>query len=275
MKQNYTINTKHFSPMNHPAWRYRDIYVKEFNVHEDQDLLFAYCSNSNIMSLLIFDYEKNKIDEYDIHTRDLLATHYSSDLSRLKPMVSFFKESIFIPTLNRHETVKVLLFSFRLQDQNYDIGPLYFLQEAEDPKYVWLYNSQLDFNYQHSTENSAKIYCDLFEYFNFKVLKVYGDSIITFMNKGNRIDVDYHSSASKQNILYPKQVSDYQRTVSFHIDYDNKELSNQYIEQCINVLIQLMNSSKPDVFLRHIKLNHYFLHWFKEEESNLSDNPSK
>ena len=270
MKQNYTINTKHFSPMNHPSWKYRDFYVKEFNVEKDQDLLFAYCSNSNIMSLLIFDYEQNKIDEYDIHTRDLLATHYSSDLSRLKPMVNFFKESIFIPTLNRHETVKVLLFSFRLQYQDYDIGPLYFLQDAEDPKQVLLYNTQLDFNYHHSTENSANIYRDLFEYFDFKVLKVYGDSTITFTNKGNRINIDYHSLTSKQDVHFQKQMGEYQRTISFNIDYDNKELSNQYIEQCIQVLFQLMNSSKPDVFLRHIKLNHFFLHWLKEDSSTTS-----
>lgn len=274
MKQNYTINTKHFSPMNHSAWKYRDIYVKEFNVQEDQDLLFVYCSNSAIMSLLVFDYEKNKIDEYDIHTRDLLATHYSSDLSRLKPMVNFFKESIFIPTLNRHETVKVLLFSFGLKDQDYDIGPLYFLQDAEDPQQVLLYNTQLDFNYRHSIENIAKIYRDLFEHFDFEVLKHYGDPTITFVNKGNRIDVDYHSTTSAKNFLFQKQMSDYQRTISFYIDYDNEKLSNQYIEQCIHVLFQLMNSSKPDEFRSHIKMNHYFLHWFKEE-SKPSDNPSK
>ena len=257
MKNNYIINSKHFDPMNHPAWNYTDKYLKGLSNLEGQDMICAYCSDDTVASRLVFDYKNNIIEEYDNITREKLADHYTRDLIKLKPMTD-------------------------LRSQTHDIGSLYFLQNPADPQQFTLYNVVLDIKYPHVIEDKLSIYRDLFHHFDFKIKKNYWNTFVTFENTGSHLDIDYRRSSNdyadaelKQDLVHQKQLHDDQQTVSLLINYEDKERANKYVEQMIHVIGQLITSSSPPAFIKHIKMNHYFLHWFKEEESKPSDNPSK
>ena len=283
MKNNYIINSKHFDPMNHPAWNYTDKYLKGLSILEGQDMICAYCSDDTVASRLVFDYKNNIIEEYDSSTREKLADHYTRDLIKLKPMTDFFKGSIFVPILRRFDIVNSFVYSFDLRSQTHDIGSLYFLQNPADPQQLTLYNVVLDIKYPHVVEDKLSIYRDLFHHFDFKIKKNYWNTFVTFENTGSHLDIDYRRSSSdymdaelKHDLVYQKQLHDDQQTVSLLINYDDQKRANKYVEQMIHVIGQLITSSSPHAFIKHIKMNHYFLHWFKEEEeSKPSDNPSK
>ena len=274
MKNNYIINSKHFYPMNLP--------IEELKTKDGKDAIYAYCSHLDYITLLVFNYENNQIEEYDSKTGSKLTTHYTHELIKLKPMTDFFKGSIFVPTLRRFDLVKSFVYTFDLSDQTHDIGLLYFFQNPADPQQFTLYNVVLGIKYPHAIMDKPSIYRDLFHHFDFKVTKNYWNTFVTFENTGNHLDIDYRRTAQdyadaelKHDLVHQKQLHDDQQTVSLLINYDDQERSNKYVEQMIHVLSKLMISNNPNTFVEYIKMNRYFLHWFKEEESKPSNNPSK
>lgn len=281
MNKNYTIHPKHFHPMNHALRSDFNQYLETLNIKEGQDVIAAYCIDRHVMSFIVFDYENNKIHEYDTQTGELLAMYHQSDLIRLKPITEFFKNSLFVPTLNRHETMKTLQYSFELQDQLQDVGSLYFLQE-DDPQQVILSSLKLGIHHQYQISDKLAIFGGLFQYFDFKISRQYDHSQLTFMKVRERIKIQYHGyqvdvvrTTLQEDILLQKHAINEEQTISFHLRYDDPLYLQVYVSQCIKVLVDIITLDSIPCIVSHIRAKDHFLHWFKEDETHPSDNPSK
>ena len=281
MNKPYSIHPKHFYPMNHTSWTHFNQYREMLDIKEEQDTIAAYCNYRDAVSFLVFDYEDNEIDEYDIQTRKLLATYRQPDLIRLKPITEFFKDSIFVPTLSRHETTKDIHYSLDLQDQKQDAGSLYFIQEG-DPYQMILSSLKLGIHQPYLISNKLAVYSGLLKHFDFKLSRQYNPFQLTFTKVEELIEIKYRKyridtipATMQDDIVFQKHVNEEQQSISFYLKPDHPQLFRKYVSQCINVLADMITLDNIPRIIEHIRTNNHFMYWLKEEESNPSDNHSK
>lgn len=281
MSKPYSIHPKHFYPMNHTSWAHFNQYREMLDIKEEQDAIAAYCNYRDAVSFLVFDYEGNEIDEYDIQTRKLLATYRQPDLIRLKPITEFFKDSIFVPTLSRHETTKDIHYSLDLQDQKHDVGSLYFIQEA-DPYNVILSSFKLGIHQFYLISNKLAVYSGLLKHFDFKISRQFDPFQLTFTKVEERMEIKYRKyridttgAIPREDVVFQKHVGEEQQSISFYLKPDQPQLFRKYVSQCINVLAGMVTLDNIPRIIEHIRANDQFIHWLEEELINPSNNPSK
>lgn len=264
MKNNYIINSKHFSEFNLDHEKLLSLFYREYPSFKEQDILFAYLSNSNLPSILVFDYAEDMIDEYHPINYQWIAPHTQAGLAAIKHTTSVFQGSILTPVIVRlgyDNTFRYKLTLLPPHDEEVDHS-IYFWDSPNESLPIKLLNPSIHRSAVF-VKDQLDLYLHLFKHYDFTVLGSHSGDNITLMNTGGQIEINYHRWDATQAESTFDKIHRSKQSTSFKIDDRDLVQVRQAIEQSIKIIIKILRTTDIYQIKYHLQRHHDFLSWLK------------
>lgn len=281
MNKNYAIHQKHFSGSNIDQKTLLKRFHKLYPALKDHTALYGYSTNDRLPSVLVFHPGEDRIDEYESFSLKLVSSYYQVGIKRLENTISFFKDSVFVPTFSRFGLELQSNFKLTLIDPNGVDKSLCFNDSTTNKHLIDLYDEHQRKIHNFIGHDRLSIYTHLFQQYDFKVTREEWRNKLSFTNKGRHIEIGYSQyseeaiqSELKKGLIFQKQMKDNQQMVSFFLNYDDPLLSRRYVKHCIGLIKKMLLAKDIRDIADDIEKNHYFLQWLIEESSETSSSES-
>nr|DAJ15045.1 MAG TPA: hypothetical protein [Myoviridae sp. ctfuG5] len=264
MSSNDTIPSKHFSEFNLDHEKLLSLFYREYPSAKEHDILFAYLSNSNLPSILVFDYAEDMIDEYHPINYQWIASHTQAGLAAIKHTTSVFQGSILTPAMVRlgYDNTfryKLTLLPSHEEEVNHSI---YFWDNPNEHLPIKLLNPSIHRSAVF-VKDQLDLYLHLFKHYGFTILGSHNGDNITLMNTGGQIEINYHRWDATQAESTFDKIHRSKQSTSFKIDDRDLVQARQAIEQSIKIIIKILRTTDIYQIKYHLQRHHDFLSWLK------------
>lgn len=254
MDKHYTIDSKHFSDINLNHHQLLKVFHRYYPALKEHMVLFAYLSRNDRPSIILFNEQADRIDEYDPFNYQIIASHIDAGISTIKQTTSFFEGSILKPKLIRLGTNGHFHYELHTHHNTLE-GSLYLWDSITDPRAIKLYDTADDRYSIFTTEDELSFYLHLFQHYHFIITgRDYPDQA-AFINQNGRIEV----TSSLLSILDPKQ--DTQSSKIFMVDYTNLTHARQIVEKAIETIKLILMETDFDKVKENLKQEKDFINW--------------
>lgn len=254
MSKNYTINQKHFSDINLNHHQLLKVFHRYYPALKEHMVLFAYLSRNDRPSIVLFNEQADRIDEYDPFNYQIIASHIDAGISTIKQTTSFFEGSILKPKLTRLGTNGHFRYELSIHHNSLE-GSLYLWDSITDPRAMKLYDTTNDRYSIFTTEDELSFYLHLFQHYNFTITgRDYPDQA-TFTNQNGCIEVISHLLT----ILDPKQDTKSSKIIT--MDYNDLTQPRQIVEKAIEIIKLILMETDFDKVKENLKQEKDFINW--------------
>ena len=254
MSKNYTIDSKHFSDINLNHHQLLKVFYRYYPALKEHMVLFAYLSRNDRPSIILFNEQADRLDEYDPYNYQIIASHIDAGISTIKQTTSFFQGSILKPKLTRLGTNGHFRYKFWLHHNSLE-DTLYLWDDPTDPRAIKLHDTSDDQTFIFTTEDELSFYLHLFQHYNFTITgRDYPDQA-TFINQNGRIEVTSHLLS----ILDPKQDTKSSKIIT--VDYNDLTQARQIVEKAIEIIKLILMETDFDKVKENLKQEKDFINW--------------
>lgn len=262
MDSNYTIHSKHFCHLNLSAERLLILFYRDHPSLKGCDILFAFLSDDDSPSILVFDYDEDKIDEYYFLSYELISSHTQAGLASIKLTTSFFQGSIFIPKIERMGIPRVFRYTFHfISPQGKEETCVSLWDDVDNPQSIKLTDRIMNQFSIFPVENQLDLYGYLFQCYDFTITGYDFPDNVIFTNKGNRIEITYNRCDLVSMNTGSDPIYDSKLNTSFTVNYDNLIDVRQTIEQSIKVMTIILKEVDIYKIKAHLEKKQAFLRW--------------
>ena len=254
MSKNYTIDSKHFSDINLNHHQLLKVFHRYYPALKEHMVLFAYLSRNDRPSIILFNEQADRIDEYDPFNYQIIASHIDAGISTIKQTTSFFEGSILKPKLIRLGTNGHFHYELSIHHNSLE-GSLYLWDNITDPRAIKLYDTTNDRYSIFTTEDELSFYLHLFQHYNFTITgRDYPDQA-TFINQNGRIEVTSHLLST----LDPKQDTKSSKIIT--MGYNDLTHARQIVEKAIEIIKLILMETDFDKVKENLKQEKDFIDW--------------
>lgn len=254
MSKNYTIDSKHFSDINLNHHQLLKVFHRYYPALKEHMVLFAYLSRDDRPSIILFNEQADRIDEYDPFNYQIIASHIDAGISTIKQTTSFFQGSILKPKLTRLGMNGHFRYELSIHHNSLE-GSLYLWDNITDPRAIKLYDTTNDRYSIFTTEDELSFYLHLFQHYNFTITgRDYPDQA-AFINRNGRIEV----TSSLLSILDPKQDTKSSKIIT--MDYNDLTQPRQIVEKAIEIIKLILMETDFDKVKENLKQEKDFINW--------------
>lgn len=254
MDKHYTIDSKHFSDINLNHHQLLKVFHRYYPALKEHMVLFAYLSRNDRPSIVLFNEQADRIDEYDPFNYQLIASHIDAGISTIKQTTSFFEGSILKPKLTRvgthgHFRYKLWLHHNSLEDT------LYLWDDPTDPRAIKLHDTSDDQTFIFTVEDELSFYLHLFQHYNFTITGRDWPDQCSFINQNGCLEIQCHLLLE----LDPKQENNPSKMIV--VDYSNLTQARQIIKWSIEIIKLILMETDFDQVKQNLKQEQDFIDW--------------